>query len=210
MVKYPKTYHLPWSPGFTNDDKVLKNTDCFENKSIVLTVKMDGECTTMGRDYIHARSLDSKDHPSRSWVKSLHGQIKYNIPQDWRICGENLYAKHSIHYHNLDSYFEVFSIWNENNECLNWRETEDWCELLGLETVPVLMVNLWNTDEIKNTYLPTFENDECEGYVVRLWDSFCFDYFQKSIAKYVRQNHVQTNEHWLKQEIMVNQLKRRL
>jgi hypothetical protein len=37
-----------------------------------------------------------------------------------------------------------------------------------------------------------------EGYVVRLASSFKFDDFNKSVAKFVRKNHVQTNEHWTK------------
>src|SRR5260221_219878 len=27
-VKYPRTYHLPWSPSVTSDDRVLANTKC--------------------------------------------------------------------------------------------------------------------------------------------------------------------------------------
>lgn len=103
--KYPSTFHLPWSQGITNDDKILKNLSNFYNKKIVVTIKMDGESCTMYRDKIHARSIDSKNHPSRHWVKQFHSTIKYNIPKNWRICGENLFAKHSIFYNNLPSFF---------------------------------------------------------------------------------------------------------
>ena len=41
--KYPRTYHLPFSPGFTSDDKVLKDDSYFRGKEIVVTEKMDGE-----------------------------------------------------------------------------------------------------------------------------------------------------------------------
>lgn len=96
--KYPKTLHLPFSPGSTSDDKMLSYTD-FENnfhkRFLLVTEKMDGENTTLGRDYTHARSLDSRHHPSRDWVKRFHSDISHNIPEDWRICGENLFAKHN-------------------------------------------------------------------------------------------------------------------
>jgi hypothetical protein len=42
-IKYPRTLHLPWSPGLTNDDRQLKSTEHFEGREVVVTVKMDGE-----------------------------------------------------------------------------------------------------------------------------------------------------------------------
>lgn len=42
-IKYPRTFHLPWSLGATSDDKVLKNVDHFEGTCVVITEKMDGE-----------------------------------------------------------------------------------------------------------------------------------------------------------------------
>jgi len=57
MYKYPKTLHLPWSPGISKRDKILKDTNDFINKNIVLTEKMDGENTTIDSKHYHARSL---------------------------------------------------------------------------------------------------------------------------------------------------------
>ena len=57
--KYPRTPHLPWSPGKTNDDKVLKDTSHFLGKEIVMSLKMDGEATTLYNNHMHARSIDS-------------------------------------------------------------------------------------------------------------------------------------------------------
>ena len=59
---------------------------------VIVTEKMDGENTNMYRDRIHARSIDSSHHESRSWVKSFHAQIKDSIPSGVKICGENLYV----------------------------------------------------------------------------------------------------------------------
>ena len=71
------------------------------------------------------------------WVKALHGSICAEVPEDWRLCGENVYARHSISYGSLPSYFFLFSIWNGANEALSWEETLEWASLLGLETPPV-------------------------------------------------------------------------
>lgn len=128
--KYPRTAHLPWSEGKTSDDKTLKDCSQFEGKRVIVTEKMDGENTSIYKDYIHARSIDGRDHWSRSWVKNLQAKIGYEIPDQWRLCGENLYAKHSIGYKDLSSYFALFSIWNENNECLSWDETKEYADTL--------------------------------------------------------------------------------
>lgn len=206
-MKYPRTMHLPWSRGYTDDDKILRNTDHFKGQEVVITEKMDGENTTMYPDFIHARSLDSKDHPSRHYVKTLHGGIKYLIPEGYRLCGENVYAKHSLSYSALPSYFMLFSVWNELNECLSWDETEEWAERLGLVTVPVLYRGIWDEEAAKACYTKQSGcGGEQEGYVVRLASAFAYDDFKHSAAKYVRKNHVQTDEHWLSKPVEANHL----
>ena len=57
-MKYPRTYHLPFSPGSTKDDKKLSD-DWFEKyrgKEVVFTEKLDGENTMMNKQDIYARS----------------------------------------------------------------------------------------------------------------------------------------------------------
>ena len=203
-TKYPRTYNFPWSEGASNDDKILKDTKNFIGKEVVVTLKLDGENTTMARDYIHARSLDSVDHPSRHWVKGLWAKIQYNIPENWRICGENVFAVHSIPLENLDSYFYVFNIWNEKNECLSWDETIEWCKLFELECVEVLYRGVYDENLIKNIKL---DYTKQEGYVVMLVDSFNYKDFSKCVAKAIRAGHVKTDEHWMLKAIIPNKLK---
>jgi len=204
-VKYPRTYHLPWSPGVREDDRVLATTKRFEGKEVVVTVKMDGENTTMYSDYLHARSLDYQPHASRTWVKTLHGRSAYNIPEGWRVCGENLYAKHAIHYQCLPDYFLVFSVWNEKNRCLSWDDTLEWAELLGFQTVPVLYRGPWDEKLVKKLYAPMHQGDECEGHVVRLASEFAYRDFKNAVAKYVRPGHVDMHtKHWRHSAITPN------
>jgi hypothetical protein len=194
--KYKRTYHFPWSLGASSDDKILKSVEHFaQMDEVVVTEKMDGENTTMYNDHYHARSLDSKHHPSRDAVKSLWGVIRHDIPEGWRVCGENLYARHSIAYNALPSFFMVFSIWNEKNEALSWDETVQWCELLGLRHVPVLYRGKWDEKTIRGLWVPNNAN-ATEGYVVRNADSFHYDTFVRNVGKFVRQGHVQTDKHW--------------
>lgn len=202
--KYPRTPHLPWSPGATSDDIRCVDTEIFEGKTVVVTEKMDGENTTLYDDHCHARSVDSRHHPSRDWVKQFHAAIAHDIPPHWRICGENLYAQHSIVYQALKSYFYGFSVWDEDNRCLSWEETLLWFEMLGITTPPVLYQGLWDEDKIKAL---TFDTNKVEGYVVRIADSFDYVEFGRSVAKWVRKGHVQTDQHWMFAEIKANGLK---
>ena len=209
-IKYPRTKHLPWSPGATSDDKILKDISCFDGKVVVITEKMDGENSTLYNDHYHARSLDSRDHSSRSWIKQFHASIKNDIPEGWRVCGENLYAKHSIGYDNLKSYFYCFSIWDERNCCLSWEQTVDWCTLLGIEHVPVLRESFgWNkfTPHLMddNDFIG-FEPEHSEGYVVRNADGFLYEDFGSNVAKWVRPNHVTTDTQWMHSEVVPNKL----
>lgn len=201
MIKYPRTFHLPWSEGATSDDKTLTTVEHFSGKMVVVTEKMDGENTSMYRDAIHARSLDSKNHVSRDWVKGLWASIRYEIPEGWRICGENMYAQHSIRYENLSSFFYGFSIWNENNVALSWVDSVEWFSLLGIVPVPVLYNGIWDEKTIRNLW---GSMSGSEGYVVRLASEFAYPDFSKSVAKFVRSGHVQTDEHWMNMPVIPN------
>jgi hypothetical protein len=173
-----------------------------------MTEKMDGENTNMYSDRIHARSIDSLDHPSRHYVKGLWGAVKYTIPEGWRICGENVYAKHSIFYEDLDSYFYVFSVWDENNVCLSWSDTEDFCEERGLITVPVLYTGWWNDIQFNDFYPKWVKQQNKEGFVIRTEKGFHYDDFNKHVVKWVRKGHVQTDQHWMAQKVVPNKLKK--
>ena len=206
-MKYPKTLHLPWSPSVLTDDKVLKTTNCFKNRKIVITEKMDGENTTICFEKAYARSIDSSNHPSRDWIKALWARIRYDIPECWKICGENMYAKHSIKYTDLQSYFLVFAIYTEKNQFLSWEETKSMSKKLDLETVPELYIGEYDEKEIRK-FDSIIESGNKEGYVIRNTDRFYYEYFSKNVAKYVRKNHVQTDEHWLTQKIIKNEIKK--
>jgi hypothetical protein len=195
-VKYPRTFHLPFSPGMHDDDKAWKTCENFEGKRVIVTEKLDGEQTSMYRDYIHARSIDGRSHPSRDWVKNFWSTIAHEIPEGWRLCGENVFAKHSIGYSNLESYFYGFSIWDQRNVCLSWDDTALWFDLLGIKIPPVLFDGIWDEKIIKGLYNEKTMYDTVEGFVVRLADSYSYSNFKNSVAKYVRKGHVQTTKHW--------------
>jgi len=195
-VKYPRTHHLPWSQSINSDDRVIESLAAFIGKRVIVSEKMDGENTSMYSDYIHARSVDGRSHASRDWVKGYWGRISIDIPPQWRLCGENLFAKHSIHYTELETYFMGFSLWNERNVCLSWDATLEWFELMGVTPVPVLYDGIFDEKAIRALW-----NDKqwgsSEGYVLRRADEIPYGDFRHKVAKFVRKGHVQTVKHWM-------------
>lgn len=206
LYKYPRTYHVYWSPGATNDDKVLKSTEHFEGKRVVITEKLDGENTSLAYGRIYARSLDSKDHPSRHWIKANFSYLTKFINPLHRICGENLYAQHSIAYENLDSYFYAFSVWRKD-WCLSWDTTKRYLHRLHILHAPVMYDGIWNEKLCKYLMQESTEKGLMEGYVIRLANGFRMEDFPTSVAKFVRKNHVQTDEHWMYKPVVMNKLR---
>lgn len=189
-IKYPRTYHLPWSPGLTDDDRQMPDLKALIGQEVVVTVKMDGENTSMTNEGVYARSRDTESHWSRDWVRGLHGRIKHEIPDAWRLCGENLFAKHSIKYDKLPSYFMGFAIW-DTLECFPWDVTVQYFSMLDIPMVPVLWRGAFDESVVKK-----LDPGDQEGYVVRPTRMFHMSEFRRVVGKYVRENHNQCHGNW--------------
>lgn len=176
----------------------------FENMEIVVSVKMDGENTSLYNDHFHARSIDSKMHSSRNWIKSFWSAIKTDIPDNYRICGENLYAKHSIKYNDLKSYFYGFSVWH-NEICLSWTDTLEFFNIIGIQSVEVIYEGVFDENILRNI-ANTIDLSKNEGYVVRNKNQFIYSDFSKNVGKFVRKGHVQTDDHWMYKKIEPNEI----
>jgi hypothetical protein len=200
--KFPRIPHLPWSPGATDDDIRVLDASVFEPLHLVITEKLDGENTTVYSDgYLHARSIDSGSLPWQSWVRGFLLGIVSGLPKGWRICGENMFAIHSIEYERLTDYFYVISIIDEMDLVLPWMDTLELCTILGLHAVPVIKYDVpfsqGAIEEAVNSVPPMLGTIR-EGYVVRDVEAFPYEHYDAHVAKYVRENHVQTDEHWAK------------
>ena len=206
-VKYPRTLHLPWSDTIGPDgDHVLEDLGVFEEQEVVVTDKLDGENTTLYPTHLHARSLDGRHHASRDWVKSWHARNAHLIPPGWRVCGENLFALHSIRYEALPSYFLAFAI-HDGALWLSWDDLEAFCQERGWHHVPLLYRGVWNRKRVHECFSGESQlGGAQEGYVVRLARAFGDEEWSTSIAKYVRPNHVQSGRHWMFAPIVPNGL----
>jgi len=145
--------------------------------------------------HVHARSEDSNHHPSQNWVRNLHAKIAWKIPEQYQIIGENVFAKHSIFYNELTTYFYVFAVVDLKSQYfLSIKETMSICKELELEFVPVLHEGKFDP-HFKPPEKSHF-GDQAEGFVVRVIDPFAISESSKHIAKWVRKNHITTTKDW--------------
>lgn len=207
--KYPRTYHLPWSPGTTSDDKKLSGNwfDNYKGKEIVITEKLDGENNAITHYDVFARSHGA---PTRSaWSRNLWDKdgilwdIKDKIAEYETVYGENLFGEHSIKYDKLTNYWHIFAV--TDGEC--WYSWDYVCiiaDILKQPHVPELWRGVIESEEQLHELIDKFMSEpstygvEKEGVVVRLTSEFPFEDFSKCVCKWVRPNHVQTDEHWTK------------
>ncbi|SER44288.1 RNA ligase family protein [Pedobacter rhizosphaerae] len=211
--KYSRTYHYPFSPGTTSDDRIQHDYwDYIEHIPLLIhTEKLDGENNCLSRNGVFARSHAA---PTVSkWTESLRQfwHLVKNDLGDLEIFMENLYAIHSIEYKKLDHHFYVFGI-REHNRWLSWEETVFYASMLDLPTVPIVkieqtpvnqqqfeaeMLNLVTGPGEFNPYdVYTKKSTTMEGIVTRNADEYLVDDFARNVFKYVRKGHVKTDEHW--------------
>jgi len=73
----------------------------------------------------------------------------------------------------------------------------------------VLARGTWNEEHVRlsDGEAKSQLGGDREGYVVRLAGGFHYRAFRRSVAKYVRKGHVQTDDHWKSQAVVANKLR---
>ena len=123
--KYGRTYHYPFSPGTTSDDRINHTywEDIQRIRTLVHTEKLDGENNCLSQWGVFARSHAA---PTTSpWTRQLRErwELIKNDLGDIEIFGENLYAVHSIEYQRLETHFYVFAV-RCMDQWLSWEEVK--------------------------------------------------------------------------------------
>src|SRR5271165_1337890 len=109
--KYNRTFHMPWSKGATNDDRIAPSIDRLIGVHIVISEKMDGSNVSLEANGCYARThAGAPTHPSFDMLKVLFASIKNIIEPDTQLFGEWCQAKHSIEYSELLDYFMLFGV----------------------------------------------------------------------------------------------------
>lgn len=206
--KWPRTWHLPFSPGLQNDDRRIPSLSPFEGRRIIVSEKYDGEGTTMERGRTFPRSPDGRYHPSRDRMKAFHASRAADIPNGWKISGEYMYARHSVAYevargNALPDWFMGFGVWNEQGVLIGWDETLEVFALLNIPPVAVLYDGPYHED-ILHGIARQIDPSIQEGFVVRVADPILYPSgpgdvgrFFPAVAKWVRKGHVQSDQHWM-------------
>lgn len=203
--KYPRTFHWPTSPGVMSDDKVHRNVDRLIGVPVSITEKMDGSNVTLCNGEVYARSTATpSQHAWHGMVRKHHAWKTCDLGPDYKICGEDMYAIHSIEYDGFreDETFRVFNILYKD-EWLSFDDRVALCQQLNLKMAPIWIaganfdrqrdLDKWLENNLKRG---SHHGPVAEGFVVQLMDSFHKDDFSNCVAKYVRAGHVQTDQHW--------------
>lgn len=204
MKKYGRTFHLPMSPGATSDDKVMKSVDGLTVADIVVTEKMDGENTTILMTGCHARSPDSRYHPSRDWLKAFAASISPMLSADERMVGENLFARHSVAYDALPSFFLGFA-WIIGDVIQSWDDTTGRFSELGIAAVPTLYRGPYHSNLFQEL-ARNLKIEKQEGFVARVAGAFPESEMANCMGKFVREGHVSSDTHWMKAKMIPNRM----
>jgi len=218
--KYGRTYHYDFSPGTTSDDRI--NRDWYDHiQKMVKTIdteKLDGENRCMNGIGKFARSHAAPTtNPWASHLNAKYAMIKNDLKEgDIELFGEDIYAVHSIHYPNIKEHFYIFGV-RILDKWVCWEEVEWYASIFDFPTVPVVSINevkLLSKEDIQNRVITesakpsefgSFQvlakngfGKACsrEGIVTRNYDEFDVEVQHENIFKYVRKDHVSTDEHW--------------
>lgn len=198
--KYPRTFHFPFSPGAVNDDRMQEHWQSLLEYELVITEKLDGENTCIKSDGVYARSHGAVNrNPWAGPIWEIWERIGRSLG-DLHLFGENLYAVHSIEYQRLGHYFYVFAV-RDGNTWLSWDMVCEYAQILELPVVPVINRGHFDAAGLQqiihhNQQSGSLLGGISEGVVCRRTAAFAEEEFPEAVLKFVRKNHVQTDEHW--------------
>jgi len=202
--KYPSTPHWPWSEKVHRDDSYHINPEFFVGKEIVITEKLDGGNTCPWNGQVYARSTTAPAVAGWFAMVKKHHAWKTSQVRKLFFYGEDLYGVHSIEYDPIkeDNTYHLFAVRHTSGKFLSWDALVALAASYKLPVAPVSFRGTFDsvddvTDWFKeNRPVPSSLGPEREGFVMRVVESFPADQFSTNVCKYVRANHVQTDEHW--------------
>lgn len=185
------------------DITVEDNHNFFANNILVHNCALKGSEGVMARSHGQETSCSSFNY-----IKNVHyyPNMQDIIDQNLIVCGENLFAIHSIEYSNLQDFFYVYHIVDGNsNTFIDYDDMVQWATTHNMLVVPEVYrgtipslqwLEKFMADELKK---PSNLGGVKEGFVVRVKSAFPVEDFSKHVFKYVRKGHVATPEkHWSK------------
>lgn len=216
--KYEKTKRLQ-VPQFDVPGKISLDKNELSNllgAEVIIEEKFDGANTGIIRhkNGFHLQKRGSlvaqSEHAQFQYFHAWAWQQKYeqimDLPKNYIVYGELLYAVHSIFYDRLPEYWICFEVWN-GSRYLDRTEKENFCAKHGFVCVPLLARGFFTPSELgkmipeKSAY-----GETCEGIVVKRYRK---KKKERMIGKIVRPEfikQIEENGHWMHQQMRKNLL----
>ena len=222
--KYPSTGHWRWSPKVHRDDSYHPDPEFFLGREIVITEKIDGGNTCLYHGQTFARSTDLPAHEGwfsmvknqHAWKTGIdHGGNPQGIRfhQRYAYYGEDIYGVHTLEYdavHPCHTYYLFAVLDMKTMQFVHWSDVHAHGCMLNVRRVPEVFTGVFGSTEELTAFLeeerekPSELGGEREGFVIRIQEAFPYDDIievgkvrvMRNVCKYVRANHVQTDEHW--------------
>lgn len=187
-MKFPRTPHIQGSNATEDDIFACLDSNLIDTGRFIATEKMDGSNITIDKHGAYARNGKT---PSAEWfypARDLYHHIGYLLDENITIAGELLTWRKCIAYEKLTSEFLVFSI-IDGDTVLSWKDTIEYAELLGLETVRNLATGDYSTVIQESLSVLEQNKNTMEGFVIRNQEAFPIDHYASHVAKYVGEWH---------------------
>jgi hypothetical protein len=163
---------------------------------------MDGSNLCLTHEALFARTHSRPPrHPSFDMAKAWWAGVSSRLEPGVSLFGEWLYAAHSIRYTALPGFFLAFTVRDDpTGRWWSWDETGSLAARVGAPTVPELWRGSVPNENALDDLIarlaskPSACGGAREGVVVRHLGAF--DHLEKSMAKWVRKDHLQTDDDW--------------
>ncbi len=202
-MKYPRTPYWPYSPQVgVRDDTVHPDPEYFVNREVVVTEKLDGSNVMLHRGQAYGRSMAGPS--TNKWMAMVKKHHAWKLTDsDLYLYGEDIYGVHSIAYAPVreDETFYAFALrdvthFHSVNDLLRFAHRR------RILSAPVLYRGTFASVADIHDFFETAHagastlGGEREGVVMRVTERFPAEEFARHVCKSVRQDHVQTDEHW--------------
>lgn len=231
FVKYPRTPHLFGSKG-TDDDKHLGEAESLRflaDPSLIVEEKLDGTNVGIhfgpdGRMALQCRGhlITEGMHPQydlfKQWAAVKRPPLEEALEHRFILCGEWLYARHSVHYRRLTHYFFEFDVYDKQvGAFLSLDRRMALLEGTGLHTVPVIHTGPLDRERLAALIGRSRFDSQFDNPLTKRNDNLMEGLYLRTEvagvvigrAKFVRPEFVEKvkqSEHWQHQTMVPNRL----
>jgi len=229
LPEFPRTRHLPFEPCASSDDRIATLEECeniihgglnitieekIDGANLAITI-IDGEPVIRNRNNILSKNYSSGKTPAKMqfspvWTWFYNNKEKFETLQrilGFQPCvyGEWLYARHTVVYDSLPSWFVAFDVYDyEKKNYISPKRYRPALIEAGFDIVPEMKWDKITEKTLKamrDTNTEFSKNERKEGIYIKA----CDGEFVVNRFKMVRPNFIQ-GEHWNKKQLVKNRI----